>query len=35
VISWRAETAERIILDGDWMNCAGHVGATRLGNILR
>lgn len=35
VKAWRAETAERIILDGDWMNSAGHVGTTTLGNILR
>ncbi|MGX9120924.1 hypothetical protein ACWTU6_30565 [Mesorhizobium sp. BHbsci] len=35
VKAWRVETAERIILDGDWMNPAGHVGSTTLGNILR
>ncbi|MER9883498.1 hypothetical protein [Mesorhizobium sp. M0118] len=34
VEAWRVETAERIILDGDWMNRAGHVGATTLGNIF-
>lgn len=35
VKAWRVETAERIILDGAWMNRAGHVGTTTLGNILR
>ncbi|EHK53289.1 hypothetical protein MAXJ12_30897 [Mesorhizobium alhagi CCNWXJ12-2] len=29
----RGKTAQWI-LDGDWMNCAGYVGTTRLGNIL-
>lgn len=32
--AWRAETAERIILDGDWMNCPGNVSSTRLDNIF-
>lgn len=35
VKAWRVETAERIILDGDWMHRAGYVGSTTLGNILR
>jgi hypothetical protein len=35
VKAWRLETAERIILDGDWMHRAGRVGSTAPGNILR